>query len=409
MRKIITILLVYSGMSLNIQAQPFDFWRFRDKQNSQKENLVKFDYRVNFEYNLDNREFDVGKNLYTNSMTINAARLTPQIGFKVNDKSMTHNVMLGIDVLKNMGESPVSKADRSLENSSLLRELLLYYNVKAKSGKALISGYAGVFPRSFSVGEYDNAFYSDSLRFYDNNIEGVLLNVISSKAVYEIGLDWMGQYGRGRRERFLIFSSGNIHFNTLITAGWSFFGYHLANMVEYGGVVDNILASPFIKLSLGRNLWIQDFSVKLSYLQGFQRDRLVSSKFVFPKGGQIDLRIMNWNTGIENKLYIGKSLMPYYNKIDAGGNKYGSLLYFGDPFYRIFHNDKTQNAVGLYDRLELFYQPHISDFIDLKISIMGHFATNENGKIGFMGSRQKLSLIFNLEKWKNKTRNNKTY
>ena len=101
--------------------------------------------------------------------------------------------------------------------------------------------------------------------------------------------------------------------------------------------------------------------------------------------------------------------MPYYNKIDAGGNKYGSLLYFGDPFYRIFHNDKTQNAVGLYDRLELFYQPHISDFIDLKISIMGHFATNENGKIGFMGSRQKLSLIFNLEKWKNKTRNNKTY
>ena len=76
-------------MSLNIQAQPFDFWKFRDKQNSQKENPVKFDYRVNFEYNLDNREFDVGKNLYTNSMTINAARLTPQIGFKVNDKSMT--------------------------------------------------------------------------------------------------------------------------------------------------------------------------------------------------------------------------------------------------------------------------------------------------------------------------------
>ena len=101
--------------------------------------------------------------------------------------------------------------------------------------------------------------------------------------------------------------------------------------------------------------------------------------------------------------------MAYYNNIDAGGNKYGNLLYRGEPFYRIFPNKGDFKKIGVYDRLEIFYQPHISDYLDLKLSLFFHFVENNLGNISFAGSRQRLSLVFNLDKLisKNKAANNK--
>ena len=67
---------------------------------------------MNFEYNFDNREFDTGGNLYTNSMTINAARLTPLIGIKVNETGqLRHKLLSGIDIMKEMGKAPVGNGD----------------------------------------------------------------------------------------------------------------------------------------------------------------------------------------------------------------------------------------------------------------------------------------------------------
>lgn len=399
MRKIlVSILLSLSVASAALPAQPFGFFGFGNER-SPKEKALKFVYGAEFKYYFDNREFDTGKNLYTGSMTINAARLTPSAGIAINEnEKIRHRAVLGIDVLKNMGESPVSASDKALENRGLLREMLLYYKLQAEAGKSKIGGYAGVFPRSLARGGYGNEFLSDSLRFYDNNIEGILIQILRPKASYELGCDWLGMFGRGRRERFIIFSQGEASLMSWLSCGWYFSGYHLANMVEYGGVVDHFLAKPFIKIHLEPLVPLQNFSLSFSWLQGAQRDRSINTGFDFPAGGQVELRLMHRGIGIENKLFIGTSLMPYYNNLDPGGNKYGSLLYRGDPFYRISAKNPDLRQIGLYNRLEVFYQPRISDFMDLKLSCLLHFAEKEEGNTGFIGSRQKFSLIFNIEK-----------
>lgn len=386
MRKAITIILAVLA-AVGVQAQ----------------NTAKFDYDVNFEYDFDNREFDAGGNLYTNSMTINAARLSPVAGLKLREyKKLQHRIMLGIDIMKNMGESPTGNADIALNNTGLFREMLLYYSILANTGSTRIEGYAGLFPRRFSESGNSNEFLSDSLEFFDNNIEGVLLKIKRPKSLYEFSCDWLGQFGSNRRERFILSSYGNSNLNDWLSAGWMISYYHLANMEEYGGVVDNVLAQPYVRFGFEAFAPLQELSLKLSWLQGMQRERLVSDNFDFPLGGQIDFKVMNWNVGIENKAYIGKSLMPYYNNIDAGGNKYGNLLYRGDPFYRLVPKGGDVNAIGFYDRLEVFYQPHISNYLDLRLSFLCHFAEGSSGNIAYAGCRQRLSLIFNLDKFRNR-------
>lgn len=409
MRKVIIIILLSVISAVYTQARNCNVFGNEYFQRNEHK-AIKFAYDINFEYNFDNREFDTGGNLYTNSMTINAARLTPMAGFKINEGNKSeHKVMLGIDILKNMGASPTNASEVGLENVRLFREMLLYYHLRAKTGHTIINGYAGIFPRRFAEGGYSNEFLSDSLKFFDNNIEGILLKFKRPKSIYELSCDWLGQFGSHRRERFIISSYGKTKIANYLSAGWTISYYHLANMVEYGGVVDNMLAMPFIRFGFETFAPLQTLSLKFSWLQGMQRDRIVSKKFDFPMGGQIDMKIMNWNVGIENKVYIGKSLMAYYNNIDAGGNKYGNLLYRGEPFYRIFPNKGDFKKIGVYDRLEIFYQPHISDYLDLKLSLFFHFAENNLGNISFAGSRQRLSLVFNLEKLisKNKAANNK--
>ena len=105
-------------------AQSFFSWSPRDQEAK-----VKFLYDVNFEYNFDNREFDPGDELFTESATLYGARLTPSIGLKVNQNRRTsHKIMMGIDVMKEFGKNPVSvtgspEADKGLENTRLFREL----------------------------------------------------------------------------------------------------------------------------------------------------------------------------------------------------------------------------------------------------------------------------------------------
>lgn len=380
MRKVIITIILAAAIAAGANAQKF-----------------KFAYDLNFEYNFDNREFDTGENLYTNSMTINAARLTPLIGIKVNETGqLRHKLLSGIDIMKEMGKAPVGNGDEALENAKLFQELLIFYNLNANVGKTQINGYAGQFPRRLFRGEYGNEFLSDSLRFYDNNVEGVLLQFRRPKSLYELSCDWLGQFGSMRREKFILAGYGCSEFMPWLSAGMTISYTHLANMLEYGGVVDNLLSQPFVKFNFRPFLPLEELSLKLSWLQGMQRDRVKDKEFDFPHGAQLDLKVMKWKVGIENKAYFGTGLMPYYNVKDAGGNTYGELLYHGDPFYRVIPIVTDLGETGFYDRLEVFYQPKISDYLYIRLSLFCHFAENASGDIDFAGSRQKFSLIFNL-------------
>ena len=114
---------------------------------------------------------------------------------------------------------------------------------------------------------------------------------------------------------------------------------------------------------------------------------------MFPGGGEFDLEVRNWNVGILNRMYYGTDLMPYYNSNDNTGTKYGPSLYMGDPFYRVYDNGTT--GPGLYDRLEVFYEPDIkgsSKYLKIRLAAIFHF----NGQ-KYCGTQQMVQLKFNLQ------------
>ncbi len=360
---------------------------------------VRFAYDVDFKMNFDNREFD--RSHIFPSYTILGARLTPCIGvsFAPGDGS-SHRLMLGIDVMKDFGRSPVTAGSPSegaedeyspsLRNSRLLNEVVFYYGFDRRLGKTDFSLMAGIIPRRFMSDSYSTAFFSDSLAWYDNNIEGLLLKFRRPASSFEVGCDWMGMAGVDRRERFMIFSSGAGEVSRLVSLGYSAYMYHFAGSANAGGVVDNILVNPYLKVDFSRLAPVmQTLYLSAGWLQSLQNDRELVHKYVAPGGAEIVAGIGKWNVSVVNRLFYGGNMMPYYNSVGTGGRKYASDLYFGDPFYRV----RDAGGWHCYDRLEVVWEPGLSDFVDLKVAAVLHFSG------GFTGWQQMVSVHFNLQEF----------
>ena len=343
----------------------------------------EFVYDVDFEMNFDNREYY--KSSFSESMTIFGARLTPAVGFKVKQKENTeHKIMMGVDVMKDFGS--VARAQ------DYFGEILLYYEMKKTIGETEMTLNAGIFPRKMMLDNYSPAFFSDSLKFYDNNLEGLLLKFKRPNASFDLGCDWSGKIGDNVRERFLIFSSGEGVVAPMVNLGYAAYVYHFASSNQVTGVVDNILVNPWVRFDLTPISGLQSLSVRLGWLQAMQNDRRHIGLYTYPHGGELDLEVRNWNVGIRNSMYYGKDLMPYYNRYDAGDIKYGNQLYMGDPFYRVNDQGNT-DKYGMYDRLELFWQPYICNFMNIRIGAFLHF-----NEFRYSGFQQVVKVEFNLSK-----------
>ncbi len=266
---------------------------------SRDDGRVRFAYDVDFEMNFDNREFY--KSGFSESMTIFGTRLTPSVGLSIpqRDKAMSHRIMLGIDIMKNFGASPVSpelagtisdETSYRQTNLDLFREMTLYYKLEKVSRKTALELYAGIFPRSKSAGNYSDAFFSDSLKFYDNNLEGLLLKIHRPKSYFEVGCDWMGMKGYARKEKFMLFSAGRSNITPWFQIGYAGYMYHFAGSAKARGVVDNILMNPYLKFDFGGKMRLQEFSLRLGYLQSMQNDREFVGHYVFPRGANSTLR-----------------------------------------------------------------------------------------------------------------------
>ena len=88
-------------------------------------------------------------------------------------------------------------------------------------------------------------------------------------------------------------------------------------------------------------------------------------------GGHFDLEMRKWDVAVKNMFYCGTDLMPYYNSHDEGGFKYGSELYLGDPFFRVY--DDNTSGLGQYDRLEVCYEPSVGKYLKVRIAAVFHF------------------------------------
>ena len=316
-----------------------------------RQNRVRFAYDLDFEMNFDNREFS-----YSNALpshTIIGARLTPALGVSLTQSNGTvHRLMAGIDVMKDFGRSE-----------------------SAKSADSLYSG------------EYTPAFVSDAFRWYDNNLEGLLIQFSRPKAYYEVGCDWMGMAGKESRERFVIFSSGKGRLGRTVTLGYAGYMYHFAGSANAPGVVDNILLNPYADFDFSGLVPLQMLHVSVGWLQALQNDRELVHEYVAPGGAEVVAGIGKWNAGISNRFYYGRNIMPYYNSVGTGGDIYATDLYFGNPFYRL----RDMEGWHCYDRLEVFYAPRISDYVDLKVAAVLHFCG------GYAGWQQMVTVHFNLQ------------
>lgn len=338
---------------------------------------LRFVYDVNFEMNFDNREFY--QSAFSSSMTIFGARLTPAVGLEIaTDNNTSHRLMGGIDVMKDFGSEQVNK--------ELFREISLYYRLNKKFNDTEMTLYAGIFPRRNMEGRYSQAFFSDSLKFYDNNLEGLLIKFNRPNAYFEVGCDWMGQYGETRRERFMIYSAGEGKVASFMTLGYAGYMYHFANSVKVKALVDNILLNPYVRFDFGAQADFQTLSLTLGYLQALQHNRVQVGHYVFPGGAHLDFEIRKWDVAIKNMAYYGTGIMPYYNYHDPGDIKFGNNLYLGDPFYRVYDNDSKER--GLYDRFEVCYEPTVGKHLKIRIAALLHF-----NNFRYSGFQQNVGMI----------------
>ena len=349
--------------------------------HAREKEIVRMTYGIDYDMNFDNREFY--RSRFSESMTIFGSRLTPSIGLTVQKEEGTvHSVMAGIDVMKDFGSSATGKYH--------FKEPTFYYRLDKDCGNLDLELYAGVFSRKKMEGSYSEAFFSDSLKFYDNNLEGLLVKFRLPKSYFEVGCDWMGQIGQTERERFMIYSSGEGSLTDFLTLGYSGYVYHFAGCHEVRGVVDNILVNPYARFDFARYTDFQTLSFRFGWLQGLQNDRRNIGRYTRPYGAEFDFELRKWNIGLKNSMFYGRDMMPYYNRTDAGGYKYGTRLYFGDPFYRV-HDDGSE-GLGMYDRFEIFWNPFVSPLLDIKVRSLFHFHGSH-----YSGTQQVVTISFNLD------------
>ncbi len=294
---------------------------------------------IDFDSRFDNREYNT---TLAGSQTLFGARLSPQIGVGWGHGN---SIQVGGNFLVDFGA-------RAFDRNP---ELVLYYGYESRK----FNVFAGLVPRGRIMGDYSYAIFSDSVRFYDTNIDGLLLQYTGQKGYLEFGCDWNSMMSGDRREKFQIFSAGEVHTTSgLFFGGYNLSIYHHSHSENETGVVDNGLFNPFVGLNLSKRFLLDSLVIQAGWMQGYHRDRRFEGKTRMPGGAQIELRLEKWKVGIDNTLYIGEGQMPFYAQ-------YGNGLYTGSPFYRM--------ASDLYNRLEIYWNPLRRRDMNLKISSVHHY------------------------------------
>ena len=343
----------------------------------------RFTYDAKFDYIFLNREFDRSLNVFEQSGTLHAARLTPMIGVDWNQRRRaSHSIRLGVDLYRNMGEG--------LPAGDVFNEVLLYYQAEVPLRRnATFSAIAGIFPRSFSEGLYSDAFFSDEIYYLDNNFEGMFLKYKSPSVYAELGLDWCGMKGVTRREAFRIMSAGRVDlFGTnLFGLGWSASMFHYAGSQTVKGVVDNTLVNPYLVVDFSSVTPMQKLSLTAGPMVGYQWDRVAEPEARMPWGLESVLTAQKWNVGMENIYYRGDDLYLLYDQ-------YGESVYYGEPFY-----DWPWEGKSWFDKLSVYWQPRIAPAISLRVSVELFFGeVNEACEVAYRGTNQKVTFLFDLEK-----------
>jgi hypothetical protein len=309
----------------------------------------QFKWSLGLDTRFDNHEYEAVKAPgLISSGTAFSTRATPVVGIGFG---AGHSVMGGGSFIFDMG-APLDKRDP---------ELLLYYNYKSPK----FGVYAGKFERRRLVGSYSRAIYSGSRAFYDNVLEGFAVQYTPRQGSFEIVLDWDGIQSEAVRESFRVLSAAEwspteARSMRWFTAGYSFDGYHLASSAEaLEGVVDHVLINPFVGVDFRRlgAEWFQKLRLTAGWLGSFDRERRGDGEWKPTHGVTLDFVVQKWNVGIDNRLYVGNALFPFWSD-------YGRSVYKGEAFYAVS---------DVYNFTKLYWKPRLAEGVALDLQMIFHY------------------------------------
>lgn len=333
---------------------------------------------VDFTTYFDNTEY-TGTS-FGGSGTIFGTRLTPKFGLEWDDRN---SIVAGVDLFNNFGDESnfFSKARPQI-----------YYRFASPKVRA----YAGIFDRKEMVGYYSEIFLSDEARFFENRVQGVMGQYIGERGFAELSIDWCGMYSEEARERFRVLSAGRYDFlkNGIFYGGYALQVFHFAGSEQItGSVVDNIIANPYIGTSFQAFF---DFDIKLHAIVTMQRDRAVEDSMHYPSGAMLQLKMKKWGLYLEENIYAGEHLMPYYysapNPVFPHG--YGTELYAGSPIFgTATYWDSCINSSSTLIDTRIGYS---NSFFNDTVKVDAFFAVQCDGQN--CGTRQMVELSINLFK-----------
>ena len=344
----------------------------------------KFDYNVNFDYLFRNYEYDGSMELYHKSYTLHAARLTPEAGLLViqNDR-VFHRVRFGVDIYKDMGAR--------LPLAEHFKEFIFYYNAEVlmKKGRRL-EAVAGCFPRRFAEGDYEGPFFRDDLLFTNPNLEGAFVKYSSPRLYAEFGLDWNDRFDDSKFECFQMLSAGCWNFAGPFSLCWTGLFYHFNCAPASPRVIDNHTLELSFKWAPRTSL--DDLSISAGGLLSFQRARYVESVPQIPMGIYSRQHLSKWGLHIDNRIYAGGDLMPYYGR-SFDGVDYTADLYLADT---AFHTMRP--GFSWADCLRVRYEPRLTKFLTVRAELSFSFGEPypELGSPVFRGWRQTVALRLDL-------------
>jgi hypothetical protein len=292
-------------------------------------------------------------------------RITPQIGVSLD--SARHRIMGGVTWYQPLNDH--------LHGYKVLPALYYQYQNLER----------GIwFKFGFIPNELNNScptfLRSDSINITQPNIKGLVFTLDKPHFYLYSWLDWRQMQTLNHREAFDV--TGHMAWytnkdNNSFAASAVLRYNHLSvckRRPEGEGVVDNVIFSPQLSYS---HYWDKAmFSLSAGMLMSCDRDREGDNKwktpvgFIAQMGGQ-----WKWLKLTEN-LYVGDKQMPLYEK-------FGGLLYLGDPFY---HNK-------FYSRTDLVATIFQRNFLNFEARLSFHAA--EDKKTAFS---QQLAVRFFLDK-----------
>lgn len=284
------------------------------------------------------------------SRTLFAVRLIPTLSYRFDDN---HSVVVGAELLKDFGSA------RFLDDA----KLVAYYQFE----NSRYGANAGIFQRSKLVGEYSRAFFSDAYLICNPLVQGVTMRHTAQSGFAELVVDWDGLYSPQVREKFRVLLSGGGTFAKIGYAGVAFSMQHFANKSTFqGNVVDNLMLNPYVGVKFNAFF---DFDIRLGGLISAQRDRKTEQGWRLPAGGEFYFKMSRWGVYVDNNLYVGGGLTPFYHTIGKDGEPYADNLYTLDPFYGTQHKIYNRTGIG-YSR----------SFASDRVSVKAEMALQYDGK-----------------------------